>query len=99
MPYTTKRRQHDWQALAQHSTLRHWLQDGYTRHGAPVTVLHINAGPLRYSVGEDDHVVAQLRTADGPWPVLAHGPDAEIMLENAIADASALALGRDCWRS
>lgn len=98
MSYTTTRSQHDWRDLAQHSTLRPELQTMYTRTGEDVTVLHFNAAPLHYTVDVDGYVIAQHRAPDGPWPVVANGRDAEIMLENAIADASALALGRDCWR-
>ena len=97
--YTTSRTQLGWRDLAQHSTFRPTWRTMYTREGEEQQLLDFGSGTLRFTVDGHGRVDAHIQRPGEVYHILASGHDAEIMLENAIADASALALGHDCWRS
>jgi len=96
--YTTSRSQLGWADLAQHSTFRPEWRTMYTRDGEARRLLDFVSGAMRYTVDAQGRVDLHLQPPGEVYHILACGRDAEIMLENAIADASALALGYDCWR-
>jgi hypothetical protein len=88
--YTTARTQTEWRSLARHSTLR--VDNWVTRdcEHQPIRTLFIKSGTFTFVVFDTGEVAASHLGER-----VAFGQDAEVLLENAIADASAIALGGD----